>query len=99
MQHGAILGRIDVYALPHGIDPRAQADRIARAKSLASAISSSRWREKSMRSPDRSRDIRSKTLGIALEQLLHRHRRETRGVGAQIRPHRRARTGTCSWLA
>jgi len=34
MQHGAILGRIDVYALPHGIDPRAQADRIGQGKEL-----------------------------------------------------------------
>src|SRR5205814_1845867 len=33
--------------------------------------------------------------GVALEQLLHRHRRETRGVGPQVRPHGRARTGTC----
>ena len=95
MQHGAILGRVDVCALPHGIDARAQANHVGQLEELG---------ERDLIEPlAREIDKESRVLArqalesprVALEQLLHRHRRETRGMGGELRPYRRARTRTC----
>src|SRR5437667_7052 len=85
VQHGAILRRVDVCALPHGIDARAQANHVGELEELG---------ERDLIEPlareihKESRVLARQALeapGIALEELLHRHRREARGVGGEIR--------------
>ena len=64
VQHGAVLGGVDALAAPHGVDALLAVRSHRRARqSLASAISSSRWREKSSSSPAASREKRSKRRG------------------------------------
>src|SRR6267143_3532903 len=84
-----------MLALPHGVDARAQADGVGKLKELGERDLIEPLAREVHEQPRLLARQALETPGIALEQLLHRHRRETRGVGAQVRPHRRARTGTC----
>ena len=86
VQHGAVLGGVDLLAAPHGLDPLAQTHRIGELEELRERDLIEPLAGEIHQQPGVLAREALEAPRIALEQLLHRHRREPRGVRVRAPP-------------